>query len=150
MYEKMVNPVPKNQKVADFYLKLITSNKKSDINFAMLNFAPYEHSIGKLNIDVNKKQEVNEAYIPSTKIFLHYMKNHYFITDKQILKNIKKIEKIPTLILHNRLDLLCPLKGAYDLSKLLKKSTLIINPALGHGCQKNMKNLKKILNDFID
>ena len=50
----------------------------------------------------------------------------------QILKNIRKIKDIPALIIHNRLDFVCPPKGAYKLHKALPKSTLIMVPERGH------------------
>ena len=48
------------------------------------------------------------------------------------LKNIEKIENIPTLIVHNRLDMCCPLKGAWDLYRSLNNAEIEIIADLGH------------------
>ena len=46
--------------------------------------------------------------------------------------NIKKISTIPTLIVHNRLDFVCPLGGAYRLHKVMSNSKLVVVPDKGH------------------
>ena len=48
------------------------------------------------------------------------------------MNNIDKIKSIPTLIVHNRLDFVCPVYMAYDLHKALPKSHLVIVPDKGH------------------
>ena len=61
-------------------------------------------------------------------IDMHYIYNKYFIKPRQIVnpKNIKKIEHIPTIFVHGRLDIRCPLQMAYEMNKKLKDSELVI------------------------
>ena len=46
---------------------------------------------------------------------MHYSAHKFFLGANTILDNISKIKEIPTTIVHNRLDMVCPYKGAYDL-----------------------------------
>ena len=48
------------------------------------------------------------------------------------MKNIKFIESIPTKIIQGRYDVVCPVRSAWDLSKKLINSELIIVDDAGH------------------
>lgn len=67
-----------------------------------------------------------------SRIEAHYFINNRFNPDDYILKNTPKIAHIPTIIIHGRYDMVCPLSSAYDLHKSLPKSKLIIVPDAGH------------------
>ena len=66
------------------------------------------------------------------RISLNYLHERYFMAENQILKNVDKIADIPTLMVHNRLDMVCPLLSAYNLHKKLPKSKLVVVPGRGH------------------
>ena len=48
------------------------------------------------------------------------------------MKNIKVIESIPTRIIQGRYDVVCPVRSAWDISKKLINSELIIVDDAGH------------------
>jgi proline iminopeptidase len=62
----------------------------------------------------------------------HYIVNHYFIEENEILANTHKIRHIPCYIIHGRYDMVCPLAGAWDLSQALMSSDLRIVRDAGH------------------
>jgi proline iminopeptidase len=145
LYEEFIKDVPQNKDIYKHYYELISSKKKSDVKKAMDRFARYEMALGRLDTsDIQIDYDFKDYF----KMFLYYISNRYFIEDNKILKDAKKIQDIPCLIVHNRLDLLCPLSGAYDLHKALKKSKLIIKPVLGHGCR-IMPVLKDDIAEFL-
>ncbi|MCT4574736.1 MAG: alpha/beta fold hydrolase [Alphaproteobacteria bacterium] len=147
--EKMLKDKPKNKGIAKYYLDLITSKKETDVVNAMNNFGKYEYTIGKLDVKID--DEVNLNRVNNTKVFLHFMKNKYFIKENQILENIKPISNKKCLIIHNRLDLTCPLKGAWDLNQMMKKSKLVILPVLGHNIYRpeSFKRVNKEIMEFL-
>ena len=56
------------------------------------------------------------------------------IEDKyEILDNINRLQGIPAAIFHNRLDMVCPVIGAYSLAKAWKGAELAVLPSEGHG-----------------
>ena len=66
-----------------------------------------------------------------------------------VLDNIHKIKNIETVIIHNRLDLVCPFKGAYDIHKLLPNSHLISVPEFGHAGKKLHNTIQNIFGDIL-
>ncbi len=64
--------------------------------------------------------------------FIHYSKNRFFIEENQVLDNMKAIGHIPTIIVHGRYDIICPISQAYELHKNMQQSELWIIPDAGH------------------
>lgn len=62
----------------------------------------------------------------------HYINNHYFIKENQVLDNIHKIRHIPNYIVHGRYNLISPLATAYELHQALPASNLRIVRDAGH------------------
>ncbi len=77
-------------------------------------------------------EQISEKMVRQVQMEMHYAKHHYFISENQILDNCRKLQSIPTLIIHGRLDLVCPVEAAYSLNKALPDSELIIVPNAGH------------------
>ncbi len=65
------------------------------------------------------------------------------------MQHIEKISKIKTLIVHNRLDMVCPLIGAYRLHKALPQSKLVVVPEKGHVGKLLNKTVKREIKKFL-
>ena len=113
------------------YAKLLFSEDLGSIQTAIKYMVHYEYQLGRLDAGF-KEVPIDNAAITSARIGLYYAANRYFLADNEILKNIEKIENIPTLIVHNRLDMCCPLKGAWDLYRSLNNAEIEIIADLGH------------------
>ena len=59
------------------------------------------------------------------------------------MDNLNKIKDIPAVIVHNRLDFVCPLKGAYEVHKALPRSRLVVVPDRGHVSPLLYKTIKR-------
>jgi proline iminopeptidase len=66
---------------------------------------------------------------------MHYAHNHYFIRENQILENCDRLRSIPTVIIHGRNDLVCPMEAAMKLRQALPGAEYIILPNAGHVAQ---------------
>ncbi len=95
-------------------------------------YGAWECVRSSLNPSWGAETEISERELASLRIYMHYAVHDFFLTDQYILENQDKIADIPVLIVHNRLDFVCPLKGAYRLHKALPKSELIVSPGYGH------------------
>ena len=62
----------------------------------------------------------------------HFMVNHCFLSDDQIINDCPKIAHIPTIIVHGRYDLVCPFDQALLLHQHLPQSELIVSETAGH------------------
>lgn len=99
------------------------------------------------SVSYKKPEDITEEDIASVKIFLHYEKNHAFIQDNFILERVHVIEDIPTVIVHGRYDILCPLQKAYQLSKHLNNAELIIATSSGHMLTAEGETIRKLAFD---
>jgi proline iminopeptidase len=117
LYEKVMDPDPQ------VHLKAAHVFMTYDILCAFL--LPNEKAIELINKD-------DLSALGIVRACLHYSKNRFFLEDNQILNEINKISSIPTIIVQGRYDLICPMKGAYDLHKFMLNSQLWIVPDAGH------------------
>lgn len=67
-----------------------------------------------------------------SRIACHYLLNHYFIENNQILNNMSAIRHIPSIILHGRYDIVCPMENAWSLHQAWPSSELYIIRNAGH------------------
>lgn len=66
------------------------------------------------------------------RIELHYARHHYFIKENQILDQVSKIQGIPVIMVHGRMDWVCPVGGAFELHQALSGSELVVLDRSGH------------------
>lgn len=136
-------------KIHKFYRSLIRSKEKNKQLWAINRLGWYERICGSMDPKFSNFTNVDEQELASQRVYMHYCYNNFFLDDNQILDNIKKIEHIDTIIIHNRLDLVCPLKGAYDISKAIPNSKLIIVPDFGHVSNKLHKTIQTIFGKIL-
>lgn len=92
-------------------------------------------------------EDVTDAEIAAAKIFCYYEMNHEFIPDNYILDSIEKISHIPTVIVHGRYDILCPLEKAYELKNAIKDCELVIATSSGHKLTAEGETIQKMAYD---
>ncbi|MEY3786135.1 MAG: prolyl aminopeptidase, partial [Pseudomonadota bacterium] len=78
---------------------------------------------------------VTDKMVKQVGMELHYAKNHYFVTENQILENCAILQNIPAIIIHGRQDLVCPIEAGMRLHQALPKAEYIILPNAGHIAQ---------------
>lgn len=116
---------------AYFEAEINSKSKKKQLDAANY-YGWYERICGSLEPKWNNLQELDEKTLAEQRIFMHYRAADFMLKPGQIMKNIKKIRQIPAVIVHNRLDFVCPPLGAYQLHKALPNSRLIMVPERGH------------------
>jgi proline iminopeptidase len=119
-YEKLIN-------------KTNTRSRQGIVNYNLL-----EMGVDKLipeNFEklVNKKYSKDEmqAMRDFAEISLYFFTRKCFIKHDFFKKNVHKIREIPTTIIQGQYDIVCPMKSAHNIHKLLPKSKLIVTHA-GH------------------
>lgn len=83
-------------------------------------------------ISYNNPEDLTEKEIASAKIFIYYEKNQEFISNNYILDNIHAIADIPTVVVHGRYDILCPMNKAKMLVDKLSNCKFVIATSSGH------------------
>lgn len=130
-------------KTISYYNKLIQSDNLQDQLTAANHYGWFERVCGSMEPSFGTFTELSEKELASQRIYMHYAANNFFLNANDILDNIHKIKEIEACIVHNRLDLIAPLKGAWDIHKALPNSKLIIVPDFGHVSAKLYKTIKK-------
>jgi len=124
------------------YAKLIFSEDLSSIQLAIKYMGNYERILGRTDAKFEDVR-IDNNVINSTRVALYYAANKYFLDDNEILDNIDKIKDIPTFIFHNRLDMCCPVRNAWELYRSLNNAHIEIITDKGHGGKKLKKTMRK-------
>jgi proline iminopeptidase len=142
--------------IADRLLELLQSENNADRErFAKL-YSRYEYKACGLNM---KDEDLDEYYgtesnfddiYTNALIEIYYATNHCFLEEGQLLRDIERIQDIPTIIVNGRYDIVCPPYTAYRLHKKLPKSKLIITEESGHLLSEkpNERELLKAVHEF--
>lgn len=81
------------------------------------------------------QEHASHKMLDQVRMELHYAKNRYFITENQILDHCDRLLDIPTIIIHGRNDLVCPIEAGWRLHKALPHAEFIVLPNAGHIAQ---------------
>jgi proline iminopeptidase len=77
-------------------------------------------------------EDIEDEDIASTKIFLHYEANNFFLEPDQLIKNLESIHSIPTILVHGRYDVLCPVEQMWQVQARLEHVETVILPSSNH------------------
>ncbi len=134
-WEKFIEIVPENERhdpVAAYHRRVFGEDIKTRKKYARAWSALADKVVTYTLENTKTEKEDIKKLLHKVSIETHYAKNHYFIKENQILKNIRKIPKLPVTIIHGRRDLTCTLESSWSLHKALPHSELIIVPNAGH------------------
>lgn len=140
MAESLKNALPDYDSIpiADRLLKFIQSENKSDQEKYAKLLSRYEYKACGLNM---KDEYLDEYYgsesnldqiYTNALIEIYYTKNGCFLEEGQLMRDIERIQDIPTIIVNGRYDMICPPYTAYRLHKRLLRSRLVIAEEAGH------------------
>lgn len=146
---EMKSVLKPKENLLDGYARLLFSGNYEQMKTAMQYYGAYERCLGKVNPAFKPVTALYDNSVNSLKIALEYERNGMFLKENELLKNIGKIKHIPTLIVHNRLDMTCPVSQAYDLYRAMDNAELKIVPDIGHGSKKLSCLSKKYIHAFL-
>ena len=82
-----------------------------------------------------ESDHVTEKMVKQVRMELHYARQHYFIKENRILENCAVLHDIPTIIIHGRQDLVCPIEAGMKLHQALPHADYVVLPNAGHIAQ---------------
>ena len=133
-YVATIAPAERSDMVRAYY-KLLTSDDPKIVREAAKTWSVWEGATSflRLNPDYVAKFQEDEYAAAFARIECHYFINQgFFATDNQLIENVGKIRKIPTVIVQGRYDVICPVKSAWDLHCAWPEADLRIVPDAGH------------------
>lgn len=133
-WEAYLAPIPLEER-ADllhaYHRRLFGSDSHAQLEAARA-WATWEWSTSLLIPNV--EGGTNERMLAFARIENHYFVNGgFFDRPDQLLADADKLAEIPSVIIHGRYDMVCPVRNAWDLSKAIPHAELIIVPDAGHG-----------------
>ncbi len=132
LQEQMRADLPEGKTLRQYYAELVFSGDEAKVIKATQLFGSYERMIGTLSPSFSTELPA-EDHKAAFRLFMHYDSHDYFLSDNQLLDNLHRLGDMPVLIIHNRLDMICPVEQAFTLFRQLKNGQIIIVPDSGHG-----------------
>jgi len=136
-FEDYTAGIPQKERgelVDAFYRRLTSSNRATRLKAAKA-WAVWEGSTSYLHVNEAAVESWNadDFAIAVARIECHYFVNKgFFKREDQLLRGVKKIRRIPAVIVQGRYDVVCPMRSAWDLHKAWPEADLRIVPDAGH------------------
>jgi len=152
-WESFLAPISpdKRNNLLKAYYEILTGDDHSKKIEAAKAWSTWEGSTVRLLLDENfigdfSDEKFAEAF---ARIECHYfMNNCWFDSDNYLIENIDKIRNIPTVIVHGRYDIICPVVQAWDLHKAWPEADFYIIPDAGHSIYE--EGIKNKLIEYTD
>lgn len=146
--EKLYNEKKGTKSLSESFAAMINFGDIAEQVNASVLYSGYERVLGSLDPKL-ELVDLTADDIAKSKIYINYAAQRFMIEDNYILQHIEDVQNIPTLIVHNRLDMVCPFKGAYMLHNKMQNSKLVVVPDIGHSSKKLKKVIKKEVRKFL-
>lgn len=135
-WQQLLNSVPKQSNVdivSKLYDAILSEDKltRKRVAKAWMDWGGQVALLNDFQED-NQNLPITEHMVRQVQMELHYAKNEYFISENQVLKTCDGLQHIPTIIIHGRNDLVCPVEAGLSLSKQLPNAEFKILPNAGH------------------
>ncbi|MBA3581540.1 MAG: prolyl aminopeptidase [Gammaproteobacteria bacterium] len=129
-------PIPvleRQQMVAAYYQRLISDDAVIKLNAAKA-WSRWEAATARLQQDPQllNNMTADAAALAMARIECHYFMQQSFLRPNQIIEDIANIRHIPSVIVHGRYDVICPLRQAWDLHCAWPEAYFQIINTAGH------------------
>lgn len=135
-WQDFIAPVPdaKRDDLITSYYELLTGENELAKMAAAKAWSQWEGRCATLRPNMAVEASFVEPHraVALSRIEAHYFVHGAFIEDNQILNNISALQGIPSIIVHGRYDMVCPLDNAMELHRAWVGSELRIVRDAGH------------------
>lgn len=135
-WKSFVKPVPESKRgnMVQAYYDILCSDNEIARMAAAKAWSVWEARCSTLEPSMGIVQHFNNPHVALAlaRIEAHYFAHGSFLEENQILRDADKIKGIPTVIIHGRYDMVCPLNQALALYDALPDSQLHIIRDAGH------------------
>ena len=156
-WEHYLAPIPPRERgdLMRAYYKRLTSRDRAVRLRAARAWSVWEGSTSKLFTDLElvKKFGGGKFADAFARIEAHYFVNRGFLErDDQLLRGLKRIRRIPAVIVQGRYDVVCPIRSAWDLHRAWPEAELQVVPDAGHAASEPgiLRRLVEATDRFAD
>ncbi|MDH7945048.1 prolyl aminopeptidase [Pseudohongiella sp. SYSU M77423] len=153
LWEQYQAPIPVNERgdMVTAYYRRLTSDDANVRREAARAWSTWEGSTLRLLPDAGAAAKFGQDSFAEAfaRIECHYFINRgFFSEDNYLLNQAASIQHIPTVIVHGRYDVICPVENAWDLHRVLPNSELHIIADAGHALSE--PGITSVLIDYTD
>lgn len=137
LWEEYLAPIPAEERhdLVAAYHRRLQSDDPVQRREAARAWSRWEGATSKLQVDPAAVEAFGSERFADAfaRIESHYFANRgFFDRDDYLLQQAHRIRHIPTVIVHGRYDVICPVQNAWDLHRELPDADLHIIPDAGH------------------
>ncbi|MVA58227.1 prolyl aminopeptidase [Agrobacterium vitis] len=135
-WEHFIAPIPVEERhdmISAYNSRLTGDDKEVQLACARA-WSQWEGATISLIPNIQQIENFGEDHyaIAFARLENHFFMNRIWMKDGQLLRDAHKLKGIPGVIVHGRYDMPCPLRYAWELSKLWPDADLHIVEAAGH------------------
>ena len=132
-YQQVIPEAERGDMLTAFYQRLTSDNEIARMSAAKA-WSVWEGRCSTLDPNSDVVEHFGDPYVAlaMARIEAHYFINQAFIEPDQIIRDANKIAHIPTVIVHGRYDVVCPIEQAFTLYEALPQAELHIIRDAGH------------------
>ncbi len=99
---------------------------------SIMRLKPSEASANSAPKTAEELQKEQPTEVARARVQIHYIQHQCFIDGDAILKSATMLNKIPTVIVQGRYDMVCPPQTAWDLSRAMPDAEFVMVADAGH------------------
>lgn len=136
-WEAYLGLIPKSERHAMMraYYRRLTSANRSTVTRAARAWSIWEGATSYLRSNPREVAQSGRGRFASAlaRIECHYFMHRCFLRrDAQLLEDVRRIRRIPGIIVQGRYDVVCPMRSAWDLHRAWPEAQLRIVDDAGH------------------
>lgn len=135
-FDEFIAPLTEKERknILPSYYKRLCSNDSKIQREAGMAWAGFEGKCARLIPLISKTitEEEIQYNLAVSRLECHYFIHEVIAPKKSLLLSIDKIRHIPSVIIHGRYDVICPLETAHKLHKAWPEADYVIVPDGGH------------------
>jgi proline iminopeptidase len=137
LWDEFVAPIPPAERgdMVTAYYERLTSRSRATMQKAARAWTLWEGGTSYLRTSAETLARYRRSGFSTAfaRIECHYFTNGaFFETDDQLLRNVRRIRKIPAVIIQGRYDVVCPMRSAWDLHRAWPEAAFHVVPDAGH------------------
>ncbi len=134
-WERFVAPVPDGVRPVDAYAQWLADPDPAVRDRAARGWCAWEDAHVSLTPGYRPNPQFDDPgfRLRFARLVTHYWRNAAFLDDGQLLRDAPRLDGIPGVLIHGRLDVSGPLETAWNLSKRWSTARLHVLDDAGHG-----------------
>ena len=135
-WEQFAHYIPKAERhdLLEAYYKRLMGDDPETALEAAIHWGLYESACSSLipNYQTITTEEQKAQVLALARLECHYFRNNKIAPEHSLLNHVDRFRAIPSVIIHGRYDVVCPLSTAYRLHQEWPEADYVVVPDGGH------------------